>query len=236
MMYLSWPTAREGVWHLPRITDERREARRAEIVAAARRCFSRDGFHRTSMPDIAAEAGLSVGAPYRYFAGKEDVILEIATQTFGLLFTPILKLLEQDRPVTVTDLIASAVEPLSNDIVRDAAGEAVHVDELLRCGVQAWAELLRNDGLRRHAELGIDYLRAQMAAALRRGQTVGSVAAGLDPERGTRVIVALLHGFILQRTAFGLDDCQGFVEDVASLLNPPLETPAVSSSQVGASK
>ncbi|WP_106968974.1 helix-turn-helix domain-containing protein [Streptomyces sp. PRh5] len=35
----------------------------AEIVAAARRRFSRDGFHQSSMPDIAAEAGVSAGAP-----------------------------------------------------------------------------------------------------------------------------------------------------------------------------
>ena len=63
---------------MPRITPERREAKRAEIVAAARRCFSRDGFHQTSMPDIAAEAGVSAGAPYRYFASKEEIILAIA--------------------------------------------------------------------------------------------------------------------------------------------------------------
>jgi len=206
---------------VPRITAERREARRAEIVAAARRCFSRDGFHRTSMPDIAAEAGLSVGAPYRYFAGKEEVIVEIATQTFGILFTPMLKLLEQDRPVTVADLVASAVEPLSEGVVYDAAGEAVPVHELLRCGVQAWAELLRNNGLRRHAELGVDYLRKQITAALRHGQKFGTVAPDLDPERGSRIVVALLHGFILQRAAFGLDDCEGFVQDIRSLLDPP---------------
>jgi AcrR family transcriptional regulator len=47
---------------MPRITQERRDAKRANIVAAARRCFSRDGFHQTSMPEIAREAGVSAGA------------------------------------------------------------------------------------------------------------------------------------------------------------------------------
>ncbi|MFJ9341987.1 helix-turn-helix domain-containing protein [Streptomyces sp. NPDC101733] len=54
---------RRGACPVPRITDERRAANRAQIVAAARRCFSRDGFHQTSMPDIAAEAGVSAGPP-----------------------------------------------------------------------------------------------------------------------------------------------------------------------------
>src|SRR5689334_6249736 len=67
-------TEARGRSGVPRLTDERREARRAEIVAAARRCFARDGFHQTSMPDIAREAGMSAGAFYRYFPSKEDVI------------------------------------------------------------------------------------------------------------------------------------------------------------------
>lgn len=207
---------------MPRITGERREARRAQIVAAARRCFSRNGFHQTSMPDIAAEAGLSVGASYRYFTGKEQVILEIARQAFGTMFTPVLELLDRDEPVTVADLVASAVEPFSATIVPTAEGGPAAVDELLRCGVQAWAELLRNEDLHQHAAAGVDYVRTQMAAALRRGQAAGTVAADLDPERGTRVVMALLHGYFLQRTAFGLDDSEGFIQDVRIMLNEPV--------------
>jgi hypothetical protein len=57
-----------------------------------------------------------------------------------------------------------------------------------------------------------------MAAALRRGQAAGTVPAELDPDRGTRVVMALLHGFVLQRTAFGLDDAAGFTHDVRAIL------------------
>lgn len=207
---------------MPRITADRRAARRAQIVAAATRCFSRDGFHQTSMPDIAAEAGLSVGASYRYFAGKDEVVLEIARQAFGTMFGPLVNLLEQDGPVTVSDLVASAVEPFSGDAVRPTFDQdPVPVDELLRCGVQAWAELLRHEELRRHATAGIDHIREQMAAVLRRGQQAGTVPAGLDPARATRVVMALLHGFFLQRAAFGLDDSEGFVHDVRVLLDGP---------------
>ncbi|HEY4453245.1 MAG TPA: TetR family transcriptional regulator, partial [Pseudonocardiaceae bacterium] len=42
---------------MPRLTEANRAAKRAEILAAARRCFARDGFHQTAMPDIAREAG-----------------------------------------------------------------------------------------------------------------------------------------------------------------------------------
>lgn len=37
-------------------------------------CFAKHGFHQASMHDISAEAGISVGLIYRYFANKEAVI------------------------------------------------------------------------------------------------------------------------------------------------------------------
>ena len=52
--------------------------RRAEILAAAQRCFVRSGFHGASMQDICAEAGMSPGNLYRYFPSKEAIIAGIA--------------------------------------------------------------------------------------------------------------------------------------------------------------
>jgi AcrR family transcriptional regulator len=204
---------------VPRISNERREANRSQIVAAARRCFSRDGFHQTSMPDIAAEAGVSVGAPYRYFAGKEEIILEIAGDAFRLIFDPVERLVDETGVVTVADLVAAAVDPVGDDVAIDRAGQAVPVDELLRCAVQAWGELLCHDGLRRQAGAGFERVRGRIADTLRSGQRTGGVPAELDPDRGARVVMALLHGFVLQRAAFGLDDTAGFAHDVRVALN-----------------
>ena len=204
---------------MPRITTERREARRAEIVAAARRCFSRNGFHQTSMEDIAEAAGLSVGAPYRYFPSKEDLVLEVAGQAFRTMFGRISNLPEEDRPPTAADLVAAAVEPVSGENARDAAGRPVPVDELLRCGVEAWGELLHNEDLRQRAAAGFDSFLEQMAEALRRGQEGGAVSAELNPEGVARALMALLHGFVLQRTAFGLTDIESFVRAARALLD-----------------
>jgi AcrR family transcriptional regulator len=52
----------------------RDELRRDEIVAAARLCVVRHGFHATSMAQIAKQAQMSVGQIYRYFPSKETII------------------------------------------------------------------------------------------------------------------------------------------------------------------
>lgn len=52
--------------------------RPTQILEAAMVCFAKHGFHQASMHDISAEAGISVGLIYRYFANKEAVIAAMA--------------------------------------------------------------------------------------------------------------------------------------------------------------
>src|SRR6186997_8495 len=52
--------------------------RPCQILDAAIVCFAKRGFHQTSMHDISAEAGISVGLIYRYFQNKEAVIAAMA--------------------------------------------------------------------------------------------------------------------------------------------------------------
>lgn len=54
--------------------------RREQILSAALGCFARHGFHQTSMHDISAAAGISVGLIYRYFKNKEEVIEALAAE------------------------------------------------------------------------------------------------------------------------------------------------------------
>ena len=56
------------------------DERRSHILDAARTCFSRSGFHRTSMQEICAEAKMSPGGLYRYFASKDAIIEAIAQE------------------------------------------------------------------------------------------------------------------------------------------------------------
>ncbi|MBS1698233.1 MAG: TetR/AcrR family transcriptional regulator [Actinobacteria bacterium] len=68
---------------MPKISAERKQERRAEIIAAAMRCFGRTGYQRTSMADIIAESGLSAGAIYGYFAGKQELLEAVAGSVLG---------------------------------------------------------------------------------------------------------------------------------------------------------
>jgi AcrR family transcriptional regulator len=65
----SQPTAPEG-------TADARE----RILAAAERCIGRHGIRKTTMDDIASEVGLSRPTVYRYFADRDDLLLELVSR------------------------------------------------------------------------------------------------------------------------------------------------------------
>ena len=62
------------------------DARRAAILEAASDLFSRQGYHKTTMPEIARAAGSSVGLIYYHFTSKADILVGIVQEfhAFGL--------------------------------------------------------------------------------------------------------------------------------------------------------
>ena len=62
---------------MARLRDDHVEATRRALLAAARRRFGTLGFAGTSLDDVAAEAGVTKGALYHHFRGKEQLFLEV---------------------------------------------------------------------------------------------------------------------------------------------------------------
>lgn len=55
------------------------------IVNSAETIFTRFGYHKTSMDDIAKEAGIGKGTIYYYYKSKEDILLELVNYYHELL-------------------------------------------------------------------------------------------------------------------------------------------------------
>src|SRR3954469_7642928 len=95
---------------VPKISAEHREARREEILGAARRRFACEGFHATSMQDILAESGLSAGAVYRYFNGKSDIVAAIAGESMGAVLESLSEYAESAADVPVADAVVAILQ------------------------------------------------------------------------------------------------------------------------------
>lgn len=92
------------------------EERRSQIIEAAMRAFSKEGFHKARMEDIAEEAGLSKGALYLYFKSKDKIISSILTALFEREITAISEYAAQDS--SARDLLAKMAILISEDLLK----------------------------------------------------------------------------------------------------------------------
>jgi AcrR family transcriptional regulator len=67
---------------------ERSERSRAQVLAAALKLFSSQGYRGTSMRDIAVAAGVSTGNVYHQFADKESIFRTLLDEYFAALASP----------------------------------------------------------------------------------------------------------------------------------------------------
>lgn len=175
---------------MPRVSAAHRDARRQQILDAAVTCFARQGFHRTTMQDIVRASGLSPGAIYGYFEGKEAIVDAIGA----------------DRHALETALVAAAAEARDlREALRRLAREFFGLlrqpaeRRRRRVALQVWAEALRSPRLLRQVRGGVDRPRALLSDLVRQAQGRGEVSPALSPDAVARVMIALFQGFVLQQ-------------------------------------
>ncbi len=153
---------------MPRVSDAYRDARRRAILDAAVTCFERRGLHGTSTDDIAAEAGLSNGALYRYFDGKAAIIEAIAAERH-----------DQERVLLGAALDHADPRRAVRDFVAAYFAWLADPEELRRrrVNVHVWAEALADERLAAVVAEGIaparDAERA-LETAVATGATAGA--------------------------------------------------------------
>jgi AcrR family transcriptional regulator len=196
---------------MPRVSAEHLAARRQQILDAARRCFVTDGFHATSMQQVIAEAGLSVGAVYRYFPSKSDLIVGIVEQMAAGIATQLQSVADApDR--SLVDVMESAI-----GVVDANTGP----DGVLPLAVQVWSEAQRDPSLavlprtiyNRIVEV---YIRVAERAIKR-----GELPAGSDPAEVGPALYALVGGYGLLKIITGNVDLDRYRAGVRAILDSP---------------
>jgi AcrR family transcriptional regulator len=193
---------------MPRVSEAHLAARRQQILDAARTCFLRNGFHTTSMQDVIAEAGLSVGAVYRYFKSKNDIVEAIAEQ-YASQVSDLLAALIADPDRSLVDVMQGAVGVIDANIGPDGP---------MRLAVQVWAEALRDARVGQIAEHVYSRLRGNFVTVARRAVETGELPAETDPEATGAALFSLVIGYGLQKMLTGRPDHDTYVAGLRALL------------------
>jgi AcrR family transcriptional regulator len=184
-------------------TDPRREA----ILAAAYAQFTRYGYRRTSMEDIARELGLSRASLYREFANKEEIFRTLAAALHDNAVAAAETALKQPGPIATR--VRDALEAKSVRVLEVLHGSphgAELVDESSRlCGELAGttearvqkllADALRAAGRSGELDLGVAGLSATAAAELLVLSAAGLKHGAADAETFRRRLAAMVKIF-----------------------------------------
>ena len=163
-------------------------ARRDAILAAARHCFARKGFHQTSTAAICAQAGMSPGNLFHYFPTKQAIIAAIVDQEGSETAAYLAEL--QGSADSYGALLAFMDVVLALAADGDVAGLALDIAAEALRDADIAARVARNDAA----------LRAGVQALLVSAAAQGQVDAALDPAQTAGWIAALIDG-IFNRVA-----------------------------------
>jgi TetR/AcrR family transcriptional regulator, transcriptional repressor of aconitase len=188
---------------VPKVSAQYRDERRAHILAAARRCFVRDGFHQTSMQDLVREAGMSSGAVYRYFPSKDAMIVAIAEENLDQIVAIVRESVAHGADVGAA--LAAALEFASSR----------HTDDgFAAIALVVWSEALRNPALAVRLRESFDQAGEVLAQTARAGSPTGTELA---PDLLAKTLLCVLPGYLLQVAIRGADAVASIPDAVREL-------------------
>jgi AcrR family transcriptional regulator len=179
--------------------------RRSRILDAAERCFVRAGFHRTTMQDVAAEAGMSPGNLYRYFPSKDAIVIGLT---------------ERDRSNVAKDFAAfdegadfmTAFMKLGRKHFEEEPR-----DKAIMC-LEIWAESARNPSFATVCAEFEQFVVARLTEVLEKARERGEIAASGDLEAIARLISTLADGLFVRRAIAPGFDAAREVPNVIALI------------------
>ncbi|MDH6234573.1 TetR/AcrR family transcriptional repressor of uid operon [Mesorhizobium soli] len=164
------------------VDPDKHAAQRQVILSAAKTCFARNGFHKTSTEAICAEAGTSSGKLFHYFPNKKAIILAVVedqarqtTDYFG-------NLLEQpDLSAALSDFF---------DVILHLASDA----EERRLILEIAAEAARDEDVGALNAKGDRLLAEGLTALLTEATSRGQVKPVVPVGHAVRFLMVMIDG------------------------------------------
>lgn len=183
--------------------------KRAAILNAAEACFARAGFHRTTMQDVAAEAGMSVGNLYRYFSNKDAMIVGLG---------------ERDRSEVAQDFAAlddaqdfvAAFRTIGEKHLRDLPATRTAI-----C-LEIWAEATRNAVFAELTRAFEQEVMGRLERAFASAQARGAIASRADPRALAVTVGTIADGLYVRRGVSQSFDAEAEIDRALVLIGAVL--------------
>lgn len=190
------------------------EELRASLVAAAKRVVSRGGGQALTIRALAAEAGCSVGLPYKVFDDRRDLVAEVIHSEFLELSEALDELTARAGTGTVGGNLAGIADILLGSPAVALAHETFTDEHLMKLVT----------GRIHSSGAGPASFEAIVSRYLAAEQRVGRVDADVDVDAFAFVIAGAVHNLIVSGAGYprpGQRQLRRMLDAVAARLVPP---------------
>ena len=177
---------------MPRTSPAHATEMRQRILDGAHRAMLTGSYRGTTMPAIAAEAGVSVGLLYRYFESKEELYLAMCESVTRAQLDDLAVQLGQIADPRAR--LESAVDLFVQSLAVEHWGAIV---------TAGWAEADVNPALRDMLRRRCDQIRAFATMFLREAVARGELDSAADLDELSLAITMLLDGVIAHQAEMG---------------------------------
>jgi AcrR family transcriptional regulator len=173
----------------PRLTRaEQREKTRSCLVAAAAKVFSRRGYDKASLDEVAEEAGFTKGAVYSNFKGKEDLFLATIDAHFEERLAAIKRVMQEEPDEQGTAHAAGMdfMEKLNRD------------PEYFALFFEFWAYAQRNSAVKKKFLPRVQRFRSALAELFEAKSDLG-LELPIPSEHLASMLIAMAAGVAMER-------------------------------------
>ena len=181
---------------MPKISEEKRQARRDQILAASWRCFSRRGIHSTSMEDIIREANLSSGAVYLYYKSKDELCFAAFSSAFQEMRLLLVPILTREVPYPPSVLVREIAEVITFHAHRNQLNFGVAF-------LMGWGEAPFNPKVKELVGGGQRMYREALTAIVHKWQKRGDIRPEAKPANVAKAMLSFFLGYIVQSAMIG---------------------------------
>lgn len=146
------------------------QQRREEILEAAEKVFAHNGFHNSTVAQIAKAAEFAIGTLYQFFNNKEELYYTMMIEKFDLLYTTLKQGLEPQK--SCTEKLSSLVDLVLSFIERNADFFKIFTWEL-NVLQPAMEDRLKDELLKKH----FSYI-ALISGVVKQGMKEGVIQQG----------------------------------------------------------
>lgn len=162
---------------------------RKRLLDAAARVFAARGYRDASVDDVVADAGLTKGALYWNFEGKEDLFFTLVEERVDRRLRELIEVTES----------ASAEEETASRVGRGAGAVMDEEGELVLLLNEYWSLAVRDPTLNERLAERQGSLRTALAGALEARHELLGVPLSVPAERLSTMIIALGNGLAMAR-------------------------------------